>query len=543
MQEVAIRVSNAFKRRLKAAGIRVVAAAFCFWAWNNFASVLYVNVNSTNAVPPFTNWSTAATSIQDAVDAAVDGDQVLVADGVYATGGQVLYGVTNRVSIGRAVTVESVHGPAAAIIQGYLDQGRMGPIFSPNCVRCAYVTNGAALIGFTLTNGATSDPGSGGGVYCESGAGQVSNCIFVSNSVPNLGGGACNGTLLNCVFAGNSGGSGGGAYGSVLSNCTFVGNLSGFYGGGADSSTLWNCIVCTNRGSLGGGAGRSVLNNCQLFGNFAQDEGGGGARDSELNNCLIVGNNGGRFGGGACHSTLNNCTVVGNYADWGGGVDQIALTNCIVYDNTCYFTNPNTRDAILDHCCTTPEDGPGSITNVPLFIDAAAGNFRLATNSPCINAGNNGAVTASTDLDGNARVRGGTVDIGGYEVPAPTSVISYAWLLQYGLPTDGSADYTDPDHDGHNNWQEWISGTDPTNSASVLKMQSPVATNDPPAAIIVSWQSVADRVYDLQRSTNVSLRPAFSLIQSNIPGQAGTTSFFDTNAPTDGPCFYRVNVH
>ncbi len=527
---------------MRAPFCQVVAASFCAWTWTASASLLYVDINGTNDVPPFTNWSTAATSIQAAVDVAVDGDRVLVADGVYATGGQVLYGVTNRVSIARALTVESVNGPATTIIQGFLDQGRMGPIFSPNCVRCAYLTNGAALIGFTLTNGAASDSGNGGGVYCESQAALVTNCLLVSNSVPNLGGGACNGTLLNCTFAGNSGGSGGGAYGSVLSNCTFLVNSSGFYGGGADSSTLWNCTLSTNRAFLGGGAGRSDVNNCQLFGNVAEGEGGGGARDSTLNNCLLVGNDGGRFGGGACHSALNNCTVVGNFASWAGGVDQIALTNCIVYDNTAEFTNPNTRDSTLDHCCTTPETGPGCITNAPLFIDAAAGNFRLATNSPCINGGNNGVVNASADLDGNARIKGGAVDIGAYEFQAPGSIISYAWLQQYGLPNDGSADYADPDQDGHNTWQEWIAGTDPTDGASVLKMLNPAVTNNP-AGIIVSWQSVPERLYDLQRSTNLSLQPAFSLIQTNIPGEADTTSFCDTNAAESATVFYRVTVH
>src|SRR3954470_15930119 len=137
----------------------LVVAAFCSLVWRVSASatIHYADVNGTNAVAPFTNWSTAATSIQDAVDSAVDGDHVLVADGVYDAGGQVFYGVTNRVAINKALTVQSVHGAATTIILGYLDQGRMGPIFSPNCVRCAYLTNGAALIGFTLTNGATSD--------------------------------------------------------------------------------------------------------------------------------------------------------------------------------------------------------------------------------------------------------------------------------------------------------------------------------------------------------------------------------------------------
>ena len=46
-----------------------------------------MDVNSTNATPPYTNWTTAATNIQDAVDAAVAGDEIVVTNGIYATGG------------------------------------------------------------------------------------------------------------------------------------------------------------------------------------------------------------------------------------------------------------------------------------------------------------------------------------------------------------------------------------------------------------------------------------------------------------------------
>jgi len=62
------------------------------------------------------------------------------------------------------------------------------------------------------------------------------------------------------------------------------------------------------------------------------------------------------------------------------------------------------------------------ITNTPLFLDAAIGDYRLQSGSPCIDAGTN-EVVATTDLDGNARIVNGTVDMGAYEyqvnVPAP----------------------------------------------------------------------------------------------------------------------------
>jgi len=128
-------------------------------------------------------------------------------------------------------------------------------------------------------------------------------------------------------------------------------------------------------------------------------------------------------------------------------------------------------------------------------------NLRLQSNSPCINAGHNAYVTANTDLDGLPRIAGGTVDIGAYEFQSPASTISYAWLQQSGLPTDGSADDVDADHDGHKNWQEWMAGTNPTNALSVLRLASPVIT---PTNVTLTWTSVTNRTYTLEQASRAN---------------------------------------
>jgi hypothetical protein len=112
-------------------------------------------------------------------------------------------------------------------------------------------------------------------------------------------------------------------------------------------------------------------------------------------------------------------------------------------------------------------------------------------------------------------------------------------LQQYGLPTDGSADATDPDADGHTPWQEWRCLTDPTNALSALRLlsASPAGTN-----VTVSWQSVAGVNYFLERSTNLWANPPFTLLAPNLPGQPGTTTYTDTNATALAPLFYRVGV-
>jgi len=513
--------------------------------------VHYVVASGSSPSVPYGSWATAATNIQAAIDAAtVPGALVLVSNGVYQTGARAIYGISNRVAITKPVTVRSVNGPSVTRIVG----SRVAIfVFGSSAVRCAYLTNGAVLAGFMLTNGATQASGdqtrqqSGGAVYCELGSAVVSNCVLTGNAAAYRGGGACFGTLNNCTFTNNSGNFGGGAWSSALVNCTLIGNTASS-GGGAYNCAVSKCLLRTNYAAYGGGTYNSALDGCMLTNNSAAS--GAGAYSSALNNCALAGNFVSAYscyGGGAYNCTLNNCTVAGNSAagtfPYGGGAYLGTANNSILYFNSAtnganyYFSGQNT----VNYSCTTPEaSGIGNITNAPLFADFAGGNLRLQSASPCINSGNNARAVSLTDLDGNPRVASGTVDMGAYEFQGAGSVISYAWLQQYGLPTDGSADFSDFDHDGLNNWQEWLAGTNPTNASSVLKITSATRT-DNPAGFVVTWESQNTRMYYLERSTDLA-QPTFVTIQDNIMGQAGTTSYTDTNGVGLGPFFYRVGA-
>jgi hypothetical protein len=452
--------------------------------------LFYVSANSLSPTAPFSSWATAATNIQDAVDLAGEvGSLVLVSNGTYNVSGRVVppFGLTNRLVVTNRIVVKSVNGQAATVIQGYQVPGTTN---GASAVRCVWLGDGTALIGFTvagggtLTNGDATNELSGGGVFC---------------ATTNV----------------------------AISNCLISGNAAGVAGGGSYRGTFQCCSVVSNFASQAGG------------GNFA----------GVLENCILAANVAGS-GGGAYGSALSGCTVVSNYCSVFGGSGGVMFgraNNSIVYYNTA-FSAPsgyNYSQSTLTSCCTVPLpatsgafSGASNITGAPLFVGLVNGNFRLQSNSPCINAGNNAYVIGTTDLDGNARISRGTVDMGAYEYQNPTSIISYAWLQEYGLPTDGSADYADTDHTGMNNWQKWVAGLNPTNSASVLQLMAPAGTG---TNLVITWQSVTNINYFLARSA--SLAPgSFQTIVTNIAGQAGTTSYTDTNAPAPGPWFYRVGV-
>jgi hypothetical protein len=395
------------------------------------AATLYVWQGSPSPGPPYDTWANAAHDIQTAVDAAVVGDEIVVTNGLYATGGRAVGTnvLVNRVAVDKSLAVRSVNGPQFTVIQGYQVPGTTN---GDGAIRCVYLTNGASLSGFTLTNGATRLSGDwnrerrGGGVWCESTSAYLTNCVIAGNS----GGAAERGTLDDCTLTGNLGGayqstlnhctltgnwtdssaSGGGAFFSTLNYCTLSGNWAGYSGGGAYVCTLNHCTLTGNWAGYGGGAYGGTLNNCTLTGNSA--EWGGGAYQCTLTNCVLSGNSAGLWAGGAFASSLINCTLTSNYAGgWAlgnGVVVECELLNCIV----CFNSGPDSGyDTFMNYCCTAD----------PRFVNAAAGDFRLRPDSPCIDAGTNLAGLVSTDILGLPRPMDGNgdglarFDIGAYE--------------------------------------------------------------------------------------------------------------------------------
>jgi hypothetical protein len=460
------------------------------------APLHYVSLASAAPQAPYSSWATAATNVQDAVDAAAPGDEIVVSNGIYQAGARLASGATsNRLAVTLPVIVRSLNGPAVTVIQGYQVPGMTN---GDGAIRCVWLADEATLVGFTLTNGATRTTGdsrwdlSGGGVL----GGIVSNCVIAGNSASGAGGGGASSTLVNCTITGNSSQYGGGVSGGVIRNSILADNVAASWGGGACSNIMVGCVAVRNVAGVGGGV---------------------------------------------CFGTISNCTVTGNLARVGGGSAASMANNTIVFFNSATVQDPNWNAGGATYSCTTPapSTGVGNFTNPPLFVDQPNGNFLLQSTSPCINAGANAYAPAGLDLDGSPRISGGTVDVEAYEFQNPASTISYAWLQQFGFPMDGTADTLDSDRDGMNNWQEWRAGTDPTNGLSALQMLAP--TNGA-SGVTVTWQSVTNRSYYLQRSLDLSAQPPFMNAQSNIVGQAGTTTFTDTSAIGAGPFFYRVGV-
>lgn len=193
-----------------------------------FIAVHYVDKNSVNPQSPYESWATAATDIQAAIDVAVSGTTVLVSDGTYNP--------VSEVTITNAITIKSVNGAGATVIDGG---------GTHRCFNLADVSS--TIFGFKIINGQTTTIG--GGIYAAGKAPQVFNSIISSNSAIGDGGGMYNGMAYNCVFTDNSADSGGGMSQGAVNNCTLVNNSASSNGGGLDYGVATNSILWFNTAS------------------------------------------------------------------------------------------------------------------------------------------------------------------------------------------------------------------------------------------------------------------------------------------------------
>ncbi len=312
---------------------------------------------------------------------------------------------------------------------------------SPSLTNCVFHDNsgdrGGAMYneaGSPAVNHCTFQDNSatrGGGMFNEIGSEAiVTCCAFHDNHADEDGGAICNGligraTVTDCAFTNNDAGLGG-AIASIqgsgdATGCTFVDNAAHeggaiYYGDSAGAVTN-----CTFRHNLAGGGG--AISN--------------GASDVLVTNCVFTANGVTGQGGAILNVwsdlTATHCTFTGNTADISaGGIMSMGVgytttvTNCILWADT-----GGELDSGFATLAVTYSDidggweGEGNIDADPRFA-GAAGDFHLAANSPCIDAGTNdppGGLPA-TDIEGNPRPVDGngdgaaTADMGAYESPA-----------------------------------------------------------------------------------------------------------------------------
>jgi hypothetical protein len=196
-------------------------------------------------------------------------------------------------------------------------------------------------------------------------------------------------------------------------NCTFTGN-SASYGGAMmnyeASPTLTNCVFSNNSANFGGAVANYyssavILLNCTFTANSALTAGGGIWNDTSV----------------STPGTVTNCIF------WADSPDEI---------------NANSSTLTVTYTCLAGGwTGDRNIDADPLFRDAQNADYRLASASPCINAGDSNSVPPDyTDLDddqdtsepipwdiqgpaGPGRVYGAAVDMGAYEADVLTANI------------------------------------------------------------------------------------------------------------------------
>lgn len=350
------------------------------------AATYYVATTGNNANPgtlalPFL-------TIGHAVSVSVHGDSIQVAAGTYSESFTIPGTNLNLIGAGAATTTlnGSIQTSAGFVLtmSGFTVQSGFLSISDMACnlSDCIFKNNpgNAVLVltnRFVNINNCTFNNNDGAGVYTGGNPG-INNCTFTANGGSGI-----------FVQSGNP----------TVTNCTFTGNLNAPFesGGGMRNgpgvSNITNCVFINNNGSGNGGGMFNTGNN------------------ANVTNCLFIGNSGGAIlNQGGSNPKITNCTFTGNSGAPSGTGGMFSLggnpvvTNCIFWGNVGWdIVNSGGATTVTYTDIQSGFGGTGNFAADPLFVNPGGGNYRLQPNSPCIDSGNNVAITAGADLAGRPR--------------------------------------------------------------------------------------------------------------------------------------------
>jgi hypothetical protein len=412
-----IRITRLFLRNegrsMKTVIAILVLALLC--ASRTIASTYHVFPDGSGSFP----------SIQAALDACTDGDEVILGNGVFTGPAN-----TNLHIVGKVITVRSEAGPANCVI----DCQRAGRAF---VLDAGFV--GASIVGITMRNGNASgiEPDKGGAIYCSQGYLLLKGSRLENNSAFLAGGGLyvvnAFADVLGCRVEGNIGGIGGGADIGTLGDGIRVGDIVARPkpprtdptppgSGGVRGKRM------SQAGAKAGLAPVDLARVARVLGLSEQPQG------SSLRDCLFAGNLATQkyreF-----HVTVEPAAImtISNSIMWPDTTSaQLELTGGI----TCQVDHSDIfggSAGIAVESGSTLNWGVGNIDLDPQFLDADGpdddpatwedNDLHLTRQSPCIDAGDPAfvALPGETDLDGSLRVCDGNgdgsavVDMGAYE--------------------------------------------------------------------------------------------------------------------------------
>lgn len=346
------------------------------------------------------SWAEAYETVQKGVWNAGVGDTVFVAEGTYNQ----VFAVTDGVHVfgGYQASTGLRNVEVFPTILDGTDQSKW--IFVKYDNAC---TNLTVIDGITFQNAEHSNEG--GCAYIRTNM-VVNNCIIRNCVTSSSAGGIMmeGGTVSNCTIELCSAGSSGGALrnkGGLVENCIIRGNQGKYAAIRNDGGTVQNCVIYNNSATVSGWPNSGgiynpggVVKNCVIANNWGEGYAGIHSEKQAINN-ICWGN-----------QTEDGFADPENYINAGGhnACDhgfQAAFFPLRLSTNNLDATGPN---------FVAPTTFKGIPSNDAQIAAMRAADFRLAPQSPCIDAGT-ATDAPATDLLGKTRPKGSAVDMGAYE--------------------------------------------------------------------------------------------------------------------------------